>query len=110
MNLGRARTASAAVVLCTLLLVLLHHRSSFRYRTGDSANPTLTEPSLVNGYYVATDDKDVDVVVARRSSENTSWLYEYFPEWHKQIYTVDDAAAALSIPKNKGRESMVYLT
>jgi hypothetical protein len=50
------------------------------------------------------------VVVASQSSENATWLEEYFPEWEKNIYRVDDANAPLSVPKNKGRESMVYLT
>ena len=50
------------------------------------------------------------VVVASQSSENATWLEEYFPEWEKNIYRVDDANAPLTVPKNKGRESMVYLT
>ncbi|KAK7948001.1 uncharacterized protein PG986_008887 [Apiospora aurea] len=32
------------------------------------------------------------------------------PAWRKRIYTVDDPHAPLTVPKNKGRESMVYLT
>jgi hypothetical protein len=50
------------------------------------------------------------VVVASQSSENATWLDEYFPEWEKNIYRVDDPNAPLTVPKNKGRESMVYLT
>lgn len=50
------------------------------------------------------------VVVASKASENATWLDEYFPEWEKNIYHVDDPQAALTVPKNKGRESMVYLT
>ncbi|EAT82159.1 hypothetical protein HBH56_106600 [Parastagonospora nodorum] len=50
------------------------------------------------------------VVVAAQASENATWLDAYFPDWEKNIYRVDDASAALTVPKNKGRESMVYLT
>jgi hypothetical protein len=50
------------------------------------------------------------VVVAAQASENATWLNEYFPEWEKNIYRVDNASAPLTVPKNKGRESMVYLT
>lgn len=50
------------------------------------------------------------VVVAAQASENATWLDAYFPDWEKNIYRVDDKSAALSVPKNKGRESMVYLT
>ncbi|KAF1962208.1 hypothetical protein CC80DRAFT_487725 [Byssothecium circinans] len=50
------------------------------------------------------------VVVASRTSENATWLEEHFPQWEKYIYHVDDATAKLKVPKNKGREGMVYLT
>jgi hypothetical protein len=50
------------------------------------------------------------VVVASQASENATWLNEYFPLWEKNIYRVDDPRAPLTVPKNKGRESMVYLT
>lgn len=51
-----------------------------------------------------------DLVVASMKSDNTSWLFEYFPDWHKSIYVVDDKNAELTVEVNKGRESMVYLT
>ncbi len=50
------------------------------------------------------------VVVASQASENATWLDTYFPQWDKFIYHVDDPSAKLTVPKNKGRESMVYLT
>jgi len=50
------------------------------------------------------------VVVASQRTENATWLSTYFPDWEKNIYAVDDPTAELTVPKNKGRESMVYLT
>lgn len=50
------------------------------------------------------------VVVASQASENATWLNAYFPEWETNIYHVDDPNARLTVPINKGRESMVYLT
>lgn len=50
------------------------------------------------------------VVVASQTGENSTWLEEYFPQWEKNIYKVDDQNAPLTVPVNKGRESMVYLT
>jgi hypothetical protein len=50
------------------------------------------------------------VVVASQASENATWLNHYFPTWEMNIYHVDDPDAPLTVPKNKGRESMVYLT
>jgi hypothetical protein len=52
----------------------------------------------------------VKMVVASTSREDTSWLPVYFPEWKQSVYVVDDAKAALTVPLNKGHESMVYLT
>lgn len=51
-----------------------------------------------------------DLVVASMTTDNTTWLFEFFPDWHKSIYVVDDKSAELTVEKNKGRESMVYLT
>lgn len=51
-----------------------------------------------------------DMVVASMKSDDTSWLSEYFPDWTKSIYVVDDKHAPLTVTRNKGRESMVYLT
>jgi hypothetical protein len=50
------------------------------------------------------------VVVASQASENATWIGEAFPTWEQNIYRVDDPDAPLTVPKNKGRESMVYLT
>ena len=53
---------------------------------------------------------DVELVVASMKHEDTSWLGEWFPHWKRSIYTVDDPTTSLTVPKNKGREAMVYLT
>jgi hypothetical protein len=50
------------------------------------------------------------VVVASQASENATWLSSSFPHWGMNIYHVDDKTAPLTVPINKGRESMVYLT
>ncbi|KAK1138801.1 hypothetical protein N8T08_001762 [Aspergillus melleus] len=51
-----------------------------------------------------------DLVVASMKKDDVSWLFEFFPEWHKSIYVVNDPDAELTVKLNKGRESMVYLT
>ncbi|EGE79423.1 hypothetical protein BDDG_02362 [Blastomyces dermatitidis ATCC 18188] len=53
---------------------------------------------------------DREIIVAAMSEDDTSWLYEYLPDWGKKIYIVDNPNAKLTVPKNKGRESMVYLS
>ncbi|KAL6708546.1 hypothetical protein ACN47E_002527 [Coniothyrium glycines] len=50
------------------------------------------------------------IVVASQGAENATWLSEYFPRWELNHYRIDDPHAKLTVPMNKGRESMVYLT
>ncbi|KAL2865064.1 DUF3431 domain-containing protein [Aspergillus lucknowensis] len=50
------------------------------------------------------------LVVASMKDDDVSWLHQFFPDWHKNIYVVDDKKAELTVMQNKGRESMVYLT
>ena len=42
--------------------------------------------------------------------EDTSWLGEYFPDWQANVYVMNERSADLTVAKNKGRESMAYLT
>ena len=51
----------------------------------------------------------VMLVVASQTKDNTTWLDGSFPDWEKSVY-LTDAPSNLSVPVNKGRESMVYLT
>lgn len=50
------------------------------------------------------------LVVPALQSENTSWITSNLAGWDHNIYVVDDPNAALTVPINKGREVMVYLT
>lgn len=51
-----------------------------------------------------------ELVVASMLGDDTSWLHENLLDWRKNVYVVDDPKADLTVVKNKGRESMVYLT
>lgn len=50
------------------------------------------------------------IVVASLQADETSWIHEHLPEWYLFRYVADDKHAELSVPENKGREAMVYLT
>ena len=52
----------------------------------------------------------ISTVVASQRGDNTTWLQELLPTWQHNIYVTDNANVTLSVPRNKGRESMVYLT
>lgn len=76
---------------------------------------SIAKPSADSGGKSKTDKdrkkpRKTAVVVASQASENATWINLYFPQWETNIYRVDDPNAPLTVPKNKGRESMVYLT
>ena len=52
----------------------------------------------------------VAMVVASQTTDDTTWLNDVFTDWEKNIYVTDDPNAELTVPANKGREGMVYLT
>jgi hypothetical protein len=49
-------------------------------------------------------------VVASMQRDDVAWIHEHLPDWELNRYVVDDQSAKLTVPKNKGREAMVYLT
>lgn len=49
-------------------------------------------------------------VVASLQADDTSWIHEHLPDWYLFRYIVDDKHAEYTVPENKGREAMVYLT
>ena len=51
-----------------------------------------------------------ELVVASLVGDDISWLDELFSDWKTNIYVVNDPNAPLTVPKNKGREAMAYLT
>ncbi|OAX79038.1 hypothetical protein ACJ72_06645, partial [Emergomyces africanus] len=51
-----------------------------------------------------------EIVVASLKSDDTSWIAEHLADWHASVYAVDDKESELTVPVNKARESMVYLT
>lgn len=53
---------------------------------------------------------EVTLLIASMKGDDLSWLEAYKPEWEKKIYVTDDQNATLTVPRNKGREAMVYLT
>ncbi|KAE8356171.1 hypothetical protein BDV28DRAFT_154897 [Aspergillus coremiiformis] len=53
------------------------------------------------------------LVIGKRQDDDTTWvdtLVEEDPDLDSAIYIVDNSSATLTIPKNKGREGMTYLT
>ncbi|KAL2135446.1 hypothetical protein VTI74DRAFT_8432 [Chaetomium olivicolor] len=85
-----------ALVVCSWLLVLHFH---LQWDWLPSSDPLAASPPPA-----------VEIVVASLQSEDTSWFRHYLPRWSHAIYVVNDPSAKLTVPVNKGREAMVYLT
>lgn len=54
--------------------------------------------------------EEKELVVASMVGDDIAWLDEHFGAWKKNVYVVDNASALLTVPKNKGREAMPFLT
>lgn len=53
----------------------------------------------------------IEVLAATtKLDDTTSWWSNHMPGWMANFYIVDDPKVDLTVPKNKIRESMVYLT
>lgn len=101
------------IVLFTALFVHLKYEFWDKHApAAEVAGPIHLPDELLDDVKVDTRVKPrrTAVVVASQASENATWLNQYFPDWEQNIYQVDDPNAPLTVPRNKGRESMVYLT
>ncbi|KAJ5794869.1 hypothetical protein N7457_001468 [Penicillium paradoxum] len=66
--------------------------------------------------YSETTPGDRVIVMAKLEEEPTEWVEHELPDWQRAIYVVNPSretrlnANALTTPRNKGHESMAYLT
>lgn len=95
--------ATCLSMLLFISLVELRLNEGFRWRTSGELLVKPTSP-------VSNRISDVEIVVASIKKEDTSWLATYMRGWDTNVYVADDPGARLTVPMNKGRESMVYLT
>ncbi|KAF2477122.1 uncharacterized protein BDR25DRAFT_309419 [Lindgomyces ingoldianus] len=95
---------------------MTYHSSS---RFSRDAASRLARPPHKSGGHATSPDKNKtkpakpeqkELVVASLSGDDTSWLDEFFGSWRKNIYVVNNVSAPLTVPVNKGREAMPFLT
>ncbi|KAF2967565.1 hypothetical protein GQX73_g5968 [Xylaria multiplex] len=108
-SLRSPRRVVVAIFLVTslCLLLTLYHRASqpsSPFLEPENGPVTAETPTPTPG------NRELELVVASVRAEDTSWFHTYLPSWHKNIYVADDPDASLTVPLNKGREAMVYLT
>ncbi|OJZ86882.1 hypothetical protein ASPFODRAFT_207273 [Aspergillus luchuensis CBS 106.47] len=72
----------------------------------DSASPQWAIDNMLDTTQTPIDGV---IVVGRLKFERPDWLINELPDWRHAIYTRDDRRHPLSIPKNKGKASTVYL-
>lgn len=90
-----------------LKAALPYSRYGHRSRHGSHGGKP-TKPYVLRA--ARKDDNTVEMVIASKKSENVTWLHDYLPNWKKNIYVVDNSSADLTVPQDKGREAMVFLT
>lgn len=109
-NVVLALFAAAFLYACLYIGLIPRDRPSDGHNIGRRrAVPKKKQISLSSSPLTQNDDS-VEMVVASTTRENVTWLHDYLLQWTKNIYVVDDPKAALTVPKNKGREAMVFLT
>lgn len=122
LRIRRAGAAQILIIGVFLSLILLYKfRSTSTWVTTagtgeeiESSTTTALTTSVVpvssNTPLKSPQRREKELVVASLKGDDVSWLYNNITEWTKNIYVVDDPSASLTVPVNKGRESMVYLT
>jgi hypothetical protein len=91
---------SSFVLFLLYFFYLYKHESEIRTFDFDH-EPNKTDQTIA---------PEKELVVASLVGDDTSWLDEFFSDWKTNIYVVNDPSASLTVPKNKGREAMAYLT
>jgi hypothetical protein len=117
---GPRRRSRLKAILLTIFIVLALYLLFFSHTTRSPVKADTGSYAQKHGSPATSKSADElarpaiwkrkNMVVASMKSDDTSWLLEYFPDWTKSIYVVDDKHAPLTVTRNKGRESMVYLT
>ena len=72
--------------------------------------PARLDQSRFPHYHSSNNSNEVELVVSSVAKTNTTWIHEHIPHYPASIYIADDPSANLTVTKNKGHESTVYLT
>ncbi|KAF2493232.1 hypothetical protein BU16DRAFT_74337 [Lophium mytilinum] len=108
--LGRIYRRPLVAIL--IFLVFVYYKLS----TGFAVSPhgVFPRPRFTPGVSKSADHEYTrTLVIARTSSEDVSWIEKELgssPSFQTAIYTVDAPIPPFTVPKNKGREVMPYLT
>ncbi|KAK2865391.1 hypothetical protein FQN49_003621 [Arthroderma sp. PD_2] len=110
----QAQRINQLFILISITVVFALYYLFFKSPPRDHAISSTRQQPQPDSRKIAKASKEL--VVASVKSDNISWIREEVPDWRAKVYVADagDAGEAsksgLSIPVNKGREAMVYLT
>lgn len=108
---GRRRTNAIVFSCCAIFLFLFYRGILFPNQHHQNVNVPVARNEAPAEASVEVPGKDsIELVVASMKKENVTWLDNYLMDWKKVIYVVDDPKALHTVPVNKGREAMVFLT
>lgn len=104
----RYRRIISICISCTTILFITHHFypgliSEPDVRLQENTNDTPRKPEV-------RQIEEKELVVASMAGDDTTWLEEFFDTWKRNVYVVNNASAPLTVPRNKGREAMPFLT
>ena len=94
------RTFSPAFIALATLFILYYFISKRSQSLSSDDGP---------GEYEGESDTP-HLVVAALKDDDVSWIKRRLPTWQASVYRVNDPKAEFTVPLNKGREAMVYLT
>lgn len=93
------------IIAAFVVFLLFTHYKSVAVVSGDQSGPTAKETPGPTSK--ETPERTKELVVASVKGEDVSWIAEHVKDWKRNIYVANDPRAPLTVPKNKGRESMV---
>lgn len=97
----------AVFVVLVLIAFSLFLKNPF---TSSSPKPQASFPAKEDISVGTTPQRSKTLVVSSMKKDDTRWIEQNIGGWDIHRYITDDATARYTVPKNKGREAMVYLT
>jgi hypothetical protein len=104
----RYRRIITVWISCATILFVTHHFYPGLIGDTELPRPQINEYTPIGDEIPLTEEKEL--VVASMAGDDVSWLEEFFDTWKRNVYIVNNASAPLTVPINKGREAMPFLT
>jgi hypothetical protein len=97
----------AIFIILVLIAFSLFLKNPF---TSMSPGPQASYPASETISAATTPSRTKTLVISSMKKDDTKWIEQNVQGWEIHRYITDDPTAKYTVPKNKGREAMVYLT